>query len=84
MLATLVASLGDCLPDVECHPSFWLEVVLPTVLVAAPIGFGVRWLVNRRRSDDGQRSAADLHQCRAMAKAKPITAAVTSRSRRSK
>jgi hypothetical protein len=52
MFATLVASLGDCMPDVECHPGFWLEVALPTFVVAAPIGFGVRWLVNRRLSDE--------------------------------
>ena len=45
--ATLVASLGDCAPDVQCHKGFWLAVALPTIIVAAPIGFGVRWLVNR-------------------------------------
>jgi hypothetical protein len=53
MFATLVASLGDCMPDVDCHPDFWLEVLLPTALVATPIGLGVRWLVNRRSHDDG-------------------------------
>lgn len=53
MFATLVASLGDCMPDVECHPGFWLEVVLPTALIATPIGLGVRWLVNRRSNDGG-------------------------------
>jgi len=52
MFATLVASLGDCMPDVECHPGFWLEVFLPTLVVAVPIGLGVRWLVNRRSTDD--------------------------------
>ena len=52
MFATLVASLGDCMPNVECHPGFWLEVVLPTALVATPIGLGVRWLVNRRSNND--------------------------------
>jgi hypothetical protein len=51
MMATVVASLGDCMPDVECHPGFWLEVVLPTVLVAVPIGLGVRWWVNRNARD---------------------------------
>lgn len=52
MFSTLVASLGDCMPDVECHKPFWLAVILPTVLVAAPTGFGVRWLVNRYWPDD--------------------------------
>lgn len=52
MLATLVASLGDCMPNVTCHPGFWFEVLLPTALVATPIGLGVRWLVNRRSNDD--------------------------------
>jgi hypothetical protein len=47
MFSSLVASLGDCMPDVQCHKGFWLSVILPTVVVAAPIGFGVRWLVNR-------------------------------------
>ena len=48
----LLASLGDCAPGVHCHKGFWLAVVLPTVIVAAPVGFGVRWLVNRRSLDD--------------------------------
>ncbi|MEI5687779.1 hypothetical protein [Sphingomonas kyungheensis] len=52
MLATLVASLGDCMPDIKCHPGFWLEVILPTAFVATPIGLGVRWLLNRRSNDD--------------------------------
>lgn len=33
-------------------PAFLLAVVLPTVLVAAPIGFGARWLVNRWSAND--------------------------------
>ena len=57
----LLDSLGDCVPDVQCHKGFWLWVVLPTVLVAAPIGFGVRRLVNRRLSDD---SCADAKERR--------------------
>lgn len=50
-LSVLVASMGDCMPGVQCHRGFWLEVLLPTILVAAPIGFGARWLVNRWRRD---------------------------------
>ena len=48
----LLASLGDCEPGVQCHKGFWLAVLLPTGLVAAPIGFGTRWLINRWRRDD--------------------------------
>lgn len=50
--ATLAASLGDCMPGVECHPGFWLAVGLPTLLAATPVGFGVRWLVNRYSDRD--------------------------------
>jgi hypothetical protein len=52
MFSSLVASLGDCVPDAQCHKGFWLSVILPTVVVAAPIGFAVRWLVNRYWPDD--------------------------------
>jgi len=45
-------TLGDCAPDTACHKGFWTMVFLPTVLTAAPIGIGVRWLVNRRSRDD--------------------------------
>lgn len=50
--ATLAASLGDCMPDVECHHGLWLEVGLPTILAATPVGLGVRWLVNRHSGCD--------------------------------
>jgi len=43
----MVDALGDCAPDAECHKGFLSMVLLPTVLVAMPIGLGVRWLVNR-------------------------------------
>ena len=49
----LADALDDCAPDVTCHKGFWLIVVLPTVLVAVPIGLGTRWLVNRRSKNDG-------------------------------
>lgn len=58
----LLDSLGDCVPDVQCHKGFWLWVVLPTVLVAAPIGFGVRRLVNRRLSSDDSSDAEETHR----------------------
>jgi hypothetical protein len=47
----LVDSLGDCAPDTNCHKGFWPMVVLPTLLVALPIGLVTRWLVNRYRKD---------------------------------
>ena len=43
----LVQALGDCVPDLPCHKSFWLMVVSPTVLVGTAVGLGVRWLANR-------------------------------------
>lgn len=58
----LLDSLGDCVPDVQCHKGFWLWVVLPTMLVAAPVGFGVRWLVNRRLSDVSYADAEERHR----------------------
>lgn len=47
----LVAALGDCAPGAACRNGFWTMVVLPTLLVVVPVGFGVRWLVNRLRRD---------------------------------
>jgi hypothetical protein len=47
MFSTLLASLGDCMPGVECHKGLWEAVLLPTIIVAAPIGLGIRWAVNR-------------------------------------
>jgi len=49
----LIDALGDCVPGTSCHHSFWSMVLLPSLAIALPIGFGVRWLVNRRRSGDG-------------------------------
>lgn len=46
--SALVVSLGDCMSEVDCRPNFWLATVLPTLFVAAPVGFGVRWLMNCR------------------------------------
>lgn len=47
----LMEALGDCVPDAACHKGFLLMVVLPTILIATPIGLVVRWLVNRRWGD---------------------------------
>lgn len=55
-------NLGDCVPDVQCHKGSWLWVVLPTILVAAPVGFGVRWLANRRLSDVSRAAAEERHR----------------------
>ena len=48
-------ALGDCIPDAECHKGFWQFVVLPTAIVMAIVGFGVRFIVNAiaRRKDGG-------------------------------
>lgn len=44
--SVVLASLSDCVPGSQCHEGFWLAVILPTVLVTEPVGFGVRWLMN--------------------------------------
>jgi hypothetical protein len=47
LLLLLADAMGDCAPDTSCHHGFWSMVVLPTVLIVAPIGLILRWLVNR-------------------------------------
>jgi hypothetical protein len=49
----LADALGDCAPDTVCHKGFLSMVVLPTILIAAPVGLLTRWLVNRRSKNDG-------------------------------
>jgi len=46
-------ALGDCEPDSPCHKGFWTMVLLPTLLLAVPIGLLARWVANRRNPDDG-------------------------------
>lgn len=46
MFLMLANTLGDCEPGVECH-HVWTGAVLPTVLLAAAVGFGIRSAVNR-------------------------------------
>ena len=41
-------ALGDCETGADCHKGFLPMVLLPTVLIVAPIGIGVRWVINRR------------------------------------
>jgi hypothetical protein len=45
----LVSTLGDCEPDVRCHPDILVAVILPCAIVFAIVGLGVRWLVNKLR-----------------------------------
>lgn len=43
----LINSLGDCAPNVQCHHSFLLAVLGPTVIVGVVVGRIVRFTVNR-------------------------------------
>jgi hypothetical protein len=47
----LMDALGDCAPDAGCHKGFLSMVLLPTVLITAPIELGARWLVNQNWRD---------------------------------
>jgi hypothetical protein len=53
---TLANTLGDCEPGAECH-HFLTGAVLPTVVLTAAVGFGIRFAVNRsirrRHESDG-------------------------------
>jgi hypothetical protein len=47
----LMDALGNCAPDAGCHKGFLSMVLLPAVLIAAPIGLCVRWLINQNWRD---------------------------------
>jgi hypothetical protein len=42
-------ALGDCAPDSGCTHGLWTHALLPSVVVAALVFFGVRWAVGRLR-----------------------------------
>ena len=46
-------ALGDCEPDTSCKHGFVSQVLLPTLVVAAVVGFAVWAAVNAARKNDG-------------------------------
>ena len=49
---TLIDSLGDCAPDVNCHKGFWSSVALPTIAAGVIVGLLIRTIINRFASKD--------------------------------
>jgi len=46
-------ALGDCVPDTPCKHGFLSQVLVPTLAVAAVVGFAVWAGIKATRRDDG-------------------------------